>query len=257
MNINIEPNQLYQAKIYSPYDGCYWCWEFVYIDENCEQHYIKFGKAFKEEGYERLKYKCEHLLEESDKVFSCNIKDEKDLMNFLNEIAEMDRETVANWFEENTETVLEATCPKCNTIVPITCMRSTGYKGDGGIGVIFLDYICDECYANGLCEICGEYSDDIQETSDGRYCCEFCRDKECAWCGEKVDQTTFDEYGVCTECQNELYYQEALAEYRLKIKHWKIEKKEQLMFKGCGEIAKPVFDIEKVKEELDNTILER
>jgi hypothetical protein len=55
-----------------------------------------------------------------------------------------------------------------------------GYQGDGGIGVIHDSPICRSCYSNGMCERCGEFTeqDRLVHTTHGQWCT-YCIDVVC------------------------------------------------------------------------------
>lgn len=69
-------------------------------------------------------------------------------------------------------------CPMCknDVILDDESWQSTPYTGDGGIGIILKDYICNDCYSHNTCGYCGEFidpsRDDERLWEDGCIYCE-------------------------------------------------------------------------------------
>lgn len=71
-------------------------------------------------------------------------------------------------------------CSRCNKVQAgtDTFVEFSGYRGDGGIGIIHQGPVCDECHDKGACTKCNELHDEteIVHLDSGQYC-KFCIDR--------------------------------------------------------------------------------
>lgn len=208
----MKTNCIIVHKVYGPYDGCFWCWNYVYINKQGKLHHLKFqGKIKWEQDQTKL---TEDLTSDNARAERCCKKDflnalkeiEKDnygkresqdlyemtdLDRFMEECNEQDINNIATLLEKEYGIELLKTCSVCKEKRPYKDFISTGSKGAGGLMVVSIDYVCEDCYSNNLCERCGEYYEKL-ENIDNELLCEYCiesqrRDEKLGLYPDKVD----------------------------------------------------------------------
>lgn len=103
----------------------------------------------------------EMLNNDSPYVYKLNAAGIKE---FVTECAEMSVTQVSQMINEIYKCEkIRMECPECSTMIAPDYMYSTGYKGDGGVGIVELDYVCGDCHCSGSCGHCGEYIGDFSE----------------------------------------------------------------------------------------------
>lgn len=226
-----KENHLYQSKIWGPYEGCTWCWEYMFFKNNTF-HYIKFGLDLSED---RLK----EVFTENN--YEYDLLSKEGIKEFITECNMQDIVYVFQMLLRDFGIKLETDCPKCGINCIVSEMISTSEQGNGGIGVENTHYICNDCYVKNLCDNCGEYSDDIIEV-DGGYLCEYCSLKECKVCGMDFKVDELNKYGVCSECVDTSEYKDIVNKYETDTKRYIKEKEYQMFLKGCENIKEPILE---------------
>lgn len=158
------------------YDGCFWEWNFCYFDKNGKFHDIFSSGIYginKKNSWDKdiKQYFIEKLKENRDDFYFFSTNSEKSLQNFVKE-GNLDYiQNVANWFLKNEFDInMFFICPNCKQECNVADAISTSYKGDGGIGIIRLDFVCSDCYYTNQCEDCNEYDKNLVENNDHYYC---------------------------------------------------------------------------------------
>ena len=249
--------EIHQFQVNSPYDGCLWEWCYVYR-EGDNIHFLKHDTAkkwssnlddFKEKSYTGSfgwSFNCEKACKRDYKLaretgedfYKYDIDNSESMDDMIKSCIEHDIVHISKVLYEHYNIEIYTKCSKCEESLPIHTFISTGYHGNGGVGVILTDFICEDCYCMGLCDDCGEYSDNTKQSNDGRYLCEFCR--KCQMCG---GDNNLNEYDVCEDCQESPEYKTALEKY----------KNEMAMFKYGQALddtfifSKPILKVETVK----------
>lgn len=139
------------------YSGCYWEWNFFYIDKDGAFHDIYSSGR---DGIETatVAYGLFDGSTERDGVHVYHLDNEDELKDFATETHGGLVEGIVRWFNNYNEPDAEpfATCIKCG-----------GYISDADeIHVVDAETICYECYGCGTCDCCSEYvnPDDIINT---------------------------------------------------------------------------------------------
>jgi len=230
----MERGHIYQTKIYAPYDGCHWTWEYCYYDG--KKHYLHFGEQAKTNTFLASKLKDAFDFKTVPAgVYDTDLNTAEGRKELVTEVNAMHLSAIAKWIHDNTEFTLTATCPECGAECEVHEMHSTGYRGDGGVGIELLGYICSDCYASGVCDDCGEYDPSTRYIeSEDKVCCEHCKPVSCAMCGKDMGDS---ENEVCSDCEDTPEY----TAHLLKIELYLAMKRYQLFFPDCEQITAPVL----------------
>ena len=148
------------------YDGCFWEYNYCYFDQDGE--FIDIFSSGRE-GCPTLA-DLQQAAREGRTLTVWRLEDEidrfADLRCLYVTIA------LAKKLDELAGLECYATCPECSRQQPAAEFQVTGYRGDGGIGVIGTHWACEECYSLGTCVNCGEYHGPEELDPDGF--CEYC-----------------------------------------------------------------------------------
>jgi len=252
----MKKNHLYQFQVHNPYDGCWWCWAYAYVPEDGRVHFLKFDAERKwthklreytersRDGSYGISFNTERackrdLLESlrtKKDLFIYDLANHKQTQDFIKNTHEHDVVGIAKRLLDTHGIELSTECSTCGLVHPLATFQSTGYHGDGGIGVVLTDFICEECYCLGLCSACGEYSENTRYfESEGEAYCEYCRPNTCKICGAEGADLQTNEDGVCPDCVSSPEY---LA-YLERVSLFHAERKYQTYFPDCNQIISP------------------
>lgn len=151
------------------YDGCYWEWNFFFLDADGVFHDI-FSSG--RDGITTQEKADDLVVSQPSDVYFYDVTDPAAWREFSKECNAGLVVGVVRWFNEQEFTTPEvaAYCHYCGklTIDPV-------YDPDCGVVEIF----CESCYSPGLCD-CGQWSEDVQEYGDEYLCpsCQEYRDEE-------------------------------------------------------------------------------
>lgn len=138
------------------YDGCFWEWNYFYIDKDGNFHDIQSS------GRAGIRNKAElYVLDLSDEdVYVYDVTDVKDIEMFSKECNVVNITGVLQWFEDNPQDGIEffAVCSVCSEHIE-TCedIHLEEWHGCGGIASTADVLLCSGCYACGVCGCCDEY----------------------------------------------------------------------------------------------------
>jgi len=143
------------------YDGCFWEWNYFYIDKQGTFHNIQSsGRA----GIDN-KQDAEQLLESDDTHYVYDLDNKQDIETFSRECNAVHITGVLQWFEDNPDTGVEffAVCSACEGhIVSCDDITLENWHGCGGIMSTADTLICQECYCIGECPCCESYVGDTE-----------------------------------------------------------------------------------------------
>lgn len=153
------------------YSGCFWEWNYFYIDKQGEFHDI-FSSG--RDGIDN-KQDAERLIERDEThTYIYDIGNEQDIITFSNESHPVHVTGVLRWFDDYNDADIEffAVCSACGSH---TDSDDTVVEGD----MLF----CRECYCSGRCDCCESYVGDTEivqvnpdEHHDYDYICSDCKE---------------------------------------------------------------------------------
>ena len=153
------------------YDGCFWEWNFFWIDKQGQFHNI-FSSG--REGIETKKRALELFEQDESSTYVYYLDNPDDLWTFATETHSALVVMVVECFEENENDLTPDEHPYCICEV---CGE------EGGIDDIMQTedgLICHDCYSTGCCDNCGEYygAEFIISVDSNRYNdhCNLCED---------------------------------------------------------------------------------
>ena len=208
-----------QCKVYAPYDGCHWERAFRLIHDTGEK-VLLYNKDFIEKNKDYFKRSFREALEKDRYTYDLNT--EAGRKEFISENNIMSLVNIAKQIQDTIE--LTDKCPMCGQVSFIGEWVSTGYHGDGGIGIIQTDYVCTECYALHTCNKCGEYSKLYYNEKTDEDLCVYCMPK-CP-CDNEYNEN-FKE-GYCEECWDKPEFIQTRKNYEQALKLYKDELKYQM-----------------------------
>ena len=142
------------------YDGCFWEWNYFYIDHDGEFHDIqssgRAGCTTAEDAGALLAE--EHTLGiRPQNYYTYDITNAADIAEFSRESNAVHIKGVLQWMNENDVSFYTA-CTECGTTVE--CAEDLvleDWHGCGGIASTADTLLCEDCYSMGVCFVCGEY----------------------------------------------------------------------------------------------------
>lgn len=139
------------------YDGCFWEWNFFYIDKDGEFHDIfssgRDGITNKDDGQNLID-------EDTDHVYIYDMTSEEDIKTFNAECNVVHITGVLQWFEAYNSPDIEffAVCSECGCrVTECSEIALENWHGCGGIMSTADVLLCQECRSSGTCDCCGEY----------------------------------------------------------------------------------------------------
>lgn len=131
------------------YDGCFWEWNFAYIDEDLKFHDLLSSGSGAIKSMEAL----EAYVDRGPNIYYYDTSDKEKMLEFANENAGALVVAVADLLYRDFEIEIQFTCAGCDTVCnvePCTMVYHTGKTTS--------DLYCDECHALAtFCPICDEY----------------------------------------------------------------------------------------------------
>ena len=153
------------------YDGCFWEWNYFYIDKQGTFHSIaSTGRA----GINNKQDAMELLEQDKSSTYVYDLDNEQDIETFSRESNAVHVFGVLRWFEDYNSPDAEffAVCSVC---------KEHTYADD--IIVESREVMCYECYSIGLCPCCVCYVGDTEiievnpdEHNDHSYICTECKE---------------------------------------------------------------------------------
>lgn len=145
------------------YDGCFWEWNFFYIDKEGMFHDIfSSGRS----GIVNQDQALELIAEESTHTYIYHLDNKEEIESFVNESNPVNILGVLEWFDKYNDLSIEifAICSECEQKIEYSDgLTLENWHGCGGIMSSADKLLCSECYCLGECGCCGEYvgKDDI------------------------------------------------------------------------------------------------
>lgn len=144
------------------YDGCFWEWNFFYIDAEGEFHCIEAtGRA----GCDTAEKADAMLADDDGHVYAYDVTHDYEIAAFAKESNAVHVLGVLNWFNEYNTYSPEnieffAICTECGGHITWgndgEAMLES-WHGCGGIASTADDLLCSDCYSMGTCGVCNEY----------------------------------------------------------------------------------------------------
>ena len=139
------------------YDGCFWEWNYFYIDKAGEFHDIfSSGRS----GIVNQDQALELIAEDKHHTYIYNVGNKKEMLDFVKESNPVNILGVLQWFDKYNDPDVEvkAICSECEQEIDYSDGLSLeNWHGCGGIASTADKLLCSECYCLGECECCGEY----------------------------------------------------------------------------------------------------
>jgi len=159
------------------YSGCYWEWNFAFID-----HEGKFYDVFSSgrDGCDTAEKLEKLLTDEQDHVYFYDTQSESDLAEFATDCNNQHISGVLQWFEDNcNDCEFYAICGDCGEKI-FDC---------DGMYLESEEIICSDCYCCGLCDVCNEYvgQDQIQRNPLNE------EEAICGWCIDYAESAAIAE----------------------------------------------------------------
>lgn len=146
------------------YDGCFWEWNFFYIDAEGEFHDIqssgRAGCSTAEQADKLLAEEANASIDDYDgpPIHTYDITKTDDIETFSSESNAVHVLDVLKWFNWYNDPDIEffAICTECNENI-FEDGTLEDYHGCGGIAMTADALICPDCYSMGTCGCCNEY----------------------------------------------------------------------------------------------------
>ena len=183
------------------HDGCFWEWNFAYLDNDGQFHNIHSSGSNGCESMERLK----DALGEKE-TYLYDISTAEGLKEIQTEVHIDLQRDLAHWIYENTEFELFLICGTCENETDYDDIILEGLEGAGGIAVQHSEMICTECHSIHSCDHCGDYSKGDMEYHEHRDqdLCSFCFERlsrKCFDCGESEHEgALLNSHRLCEDC---------------------------------------------------------
>lgn len=150
------------------YDGCIWEWNYFLLDSE-----KKFNNIFSS-GHNGVKDEKDFQkfnFDEPD-VYIYDLTNKEEMKDFVIETNENDVLYVAKVLYDEFDYELKGFCDKCKQEFTLAEGHHTGYKGDGGIGIVYTGMVCESCYYTYSCNRCEEFvgSEGIKYNENGSFC---------------------------------------------------------------------------------------
>jgi len=247
--IIMRKNVIYQFKVYHPYDGCYWCWAYVYVDKKSIVHFLKFtdSNSWKESiydySYTRSDWNTEKVckdgfidsLQSKEHLYCYSLNSKKDIKEMITACNENDIIDVLSDMYVLFEIDIKLPCKQCGYNTSAGELHATSYHGDGGIGIEYTDYICEDCYSTNTCEECNTYDENL----DSNGLCEDCSEVKCIICGGI--SSTCNDHSICEDCIKDEDYIKSPKAYTEKYNRYIEDKNSQVFFDDMDSIKAPEF----------------
>ena len=163
---SVIKNRLVQYKG-GGYDGCHWEWNAFLFDADGKFHNIATSGR---NGVKDLSEAIETLNNDSPYIYKLNDSGIKEFVTECNEAFVKYISKAVNQAYGSDIIMIE--CQSCGDMTDPDYMFSTGYHGNGGIGIVETDFVCGDCYCSNSCGHCGEYIGPDYDPVDGWACVE-------------------------------------------------------------------------------------
>ena len=169
------------------YDGCFWEWNYAFIDSRGVFHDI-FSSGRK--GCKTLEDMQLYMADADRKPsphgasYGTYRVNSKAALRSFADSAPVDRLVgVARWFADNQPALriaFEPKCSACGDRFNVLGGSPEGLQGEGGIVISHREIVCEDCHSQHSCPDCNEYYGpgykDWKDTEDGRSC-EYCAER--------------------------------------------------------------------------------
>ncbi|KKN53860.1 hypothetical protein LCGC14_0598190 [marine sediment metagenome] len=157
------------------YDGCFWEWNYFYIDKQGTFHDIQSsGRA----GIDNKQDAEQFIRQDKNKTYIYDMNNEQDIITFSNESHPVHVSGVLQWFEDNPDTGIKffVVCSECKCHIDSDELVLDENK-----------LFCDECYTTGFCSCCESYvgETEIVQVDAGEH---YGHDYICVDCKEYHDE---------------------------------------------------------------------
>lgn len=142
------------------YDGCFWEWNYFYIDKDGKFWNIYSSGRGGIETTEQANELLEQGLQVSGSYYTYDMSKEEDIREFVKESNVVNVAGVLKFFEDNPDHGVEffALCSECGEkIRSYDDLVLENWHGCGGIQSTADVLLCQECYQLGYCDCCEEY----------------------------------------------------------------------------------------------------
>jgi hypothetical protein len=136
------------------YDGCFWEWNYFYIDHDGEFHDVaSSGRA----GCSTAEDAETMLAENRNHTYTYDITDPAAIAEFCRESVPPHVRDVLQWMNNN-DVPFYTACAECGQVIKwAEDIVLEGWHGCGGIASTADTLLCTDCHSTGQCFICGEY----------------------------------------------------------------------------------------------------
>lgn len=144
------------------YDGCFWEWNYFYIDKAGTFHDIQSSGR---DGIDNMQDAEQLIEQDKTHTYIYDMSSEQDIETFCNECNAVHITGVLQWFEDNPDTGVKffAICSACKEhITSCDDVVLENWHGCGGIAITADILICQECYYTGECPCCESYVGDTE-----------------------------------------------------------------------------------------------
>ena len=140
------------------YSGCFWEWNYFYIDADGQFHNIEAtGSA----GCKTVEQAEVLLAENSNHTYTYNMTDDKAIEEFCRECNVVHVTGVLQWFEDNPQPGIEffVLCSECEQRqTDLSELSLEEWHSCGGIATTADKLVCVKCCSLGTCQLCNEYT---------------------------------------------------------------------------------------------------
>ena len=179
-----QPNTLYQYRG-GGYDGCFWEWNYAYIDQSGKFHDLystgyKGAKTLEDlESHIETHNKTEWSFE---RLYTYNMASPEALEELATENNAANLLIVAGAMRKLGFKIM-APCSCCANSVVVTNCIGDNPQWSGGLAYYYKDLICGDCQDNYTCCNCGEFIGDDSENWNQK------PDSQgyCIWCEPETD----------------------------------------------------------------------
>ena len=141
------------------YDGCFWEYNFAYIDGEGNFHDI-FSSGYK--GAKNIEELLDRITTrpEGYSVYEMGDFNDRQLLASSESVVNVLR--IGHFFKDHPEfeVSLSAQCDLCGKRVDVVDCHPEGFHGCGGMEIVADDIICDNCYSSHTCWDCGDFDRD-------------------------------------------------------------------------------------------------
>jgi len=152
------------------YDGCFWEWNYFYIDKQETFHNIESSGC---EGIDNKQDAMELLEQDKSTTYVYDLDNKQDIETFSKESHAVHVSGVLQWFNDNENIEFFAVCSACGC----------GIDDCSELVIEDKDLFCCECFSLGSCPCCDCYVGDTEivqvnpdEHHDFSYICSDCKE---------------------------------------------------------------------------------